>query len=177
VTFWDDKSVSILWVLMVNENDATTEIGIYSQGWCVKPVFHLLGLWISGPKTYLPLGDGTLQKCQRSIHVVAVMLLSEHPWHPCYTILFVLEICSITILQINEWEICGNFSQILSREKRLFVIMCWSILFFKSSVMRDRHADHSSSWTYVLLSLNIQYHFFTFDLFITPSPYAAISWQ
>jgi hypothetical protein len=35
----------------------------------------------------------------------------------------------------------------------------------------------SSSWTFVLPSLNIRHCFHTSDSLITPSPYTAISWQ
>jgi hypothetical protein len=37
-------------------------------------------------------------------------------------------------------------------------------------VMRDWRPDRSSSWTFVLPSLNIRRHFLTFDQFITPPP-------
>jgi hypothetical protein len=108
-----------------------------------------------------------LQKRQRSSHMLALVLFSEHPWHPSYRNFFVLEICTVTILQINKWEIRGNFSWILSRVKRLFVIMCNLSCFSSLLWMRDGHSDHSSSWTFVLLSVNIQHHFLTFDPFIT----------
>jgi hypothetical protein len=49
------------------------------------------------------------------------------------------------------------------------------ISFFKSSVTRDGRPDRSSSWTFVLPSLNIRHHFLTLDSFVTPSPFTAVS--
>jgi hypothetical protein len=43
-------------------------------------------------------------------------------------------------------------------------------------VMKDWRLDRSSSWTFVLPSLNIRHHFLKFDSFITPFPYIAISY-
>jgi hypothetical protein len=48
-------------------------------------------------------------------------------------------------------------------------------VFFKSSVMRDERPDRSSSWTFVLPSLNTRRHFLTVDSIIKPSPYTAVS--
>jgi hypothetical protein len=112
----------------------------------------------------------------QSTHTLALVLFTEHQWHlPCTNVFVVEMLCNNFI---NQWtRNWGNFSWISSRVKCLFVLMCWSILVFKSSVMRDRLPDWLSSWTFGLPSLNIRHHFLAFHSFVTPSPYTAISWQ
>jgi hypothetical protein len=51
-----------------------------------------------------------------------------------------------------------------------FVLMCWPVLFFSSSVMGDGRPGPSSSWKF-----KFRPHFLAFHSFITPPPYTAIS--
>jgi hypothetical protein len=73
----------------------------------------------------------------------------------------------------NLRKVLTNFIQ----KERLFVLMCWSILFFKFWVMRDGRVHYSSSWICVLPSLNIRHHFLAFVLFIKLYPNTSRSWR
>jgi hypothetical protein len=108
------------------------------------------------------------------------VLVSSPIWDPKPHVYYyqTFSVLSMSVgLKFTEREIWGQFSWVSWRVKRLFVLMCWSILFFRSSVMRNGRPDRSSSWTFVLPSLNIRHHFLTFDSVITLSPYTAISWM
>jgi hypothetical protein len=88
--------------------------------------------------------------------------------------IFLYPRCLLKISQRRGWEIWGNFSCSSSRVERLSCRICSSVCFYKSSVMRDGRLNRSSSWTFVLPSLNIRHHFLTLNSFITPSPYTAV---
>jgi hypothetical protein len=98
--------VWILWVLMVNEKDATPETDIYSEGWCMKPTFHLLRL--SGTKNSRPVGDNW-PKCQ-STHTLSYCALYWASVAPVLHKFFVVEM------------LCNNFMNQRMRNFRKFLV-------------------------------------------------------
>jgi hypothetical protein len=91
----------------------------------------------------------TLQNLQCSAHAFFFLLSSASIRGTHLAQFFLYPRCLLRISWRRDREIWANFSCSSSRVKRLSCQICWSICFFKSSVMRDGRPDRSSSWTFV----------------------------
>jgi hypothetical protein len=115
----------------------------------------------------------TLQKTSVQRLSVFSVVVCQHPRHPPCTNIFVPVMLAENFMKKGSRNLREFLMQFVKSRASILSNFS-SICFFKSPVIKDGRPDRSSSWTFVLPSLNSRHLSVTLESFITPSSYTAV---